>query len=745
MMAELEQPEQQEELFTFDARRYLKALRRYIFPVLALVALAITAAVIYTSKQTKVYEAKASVQIEPRLRDLLGQGEHGVLDLATNGADYYNQQLEVLNSHAVAKQTVKRTVTKQSAREPAIRKVGDMLLDPAHQMLKQEEKDEIAVARLQSTISVASRGQNRTLYVTVRHEDPEFAAAIANAHVASYVDYTAGILGEQSQTASKALQDEFSKTAQALQDAETDLFKFQKKNEILTVALDERQKLASTSITSFTVRMNEARARRIELASKLARMQKASEKDVLESPILMMGDSASFDVLRAQYYTERNVFLQMEKELGPKNLDYQKQKSKVDNIYNALQSEARRIVGGVQEQHAAALAAEMALASEVERHKQQVEHLMQEAFDLGPKVVVGLNEKLRAKKAFEDEYSRLRSRLSASESTERIMSTKDNTANDKSNVKPLDEAQVPTVPVSPKLSVNIAFATVLSLMLGMGLVFLSVFLDRTVKNTTDAQQAAGVPVLGIVPTLGVNGDNKGRDLYVHQHPKSLIAECCRALRTNILFSAAERNLKTLIVSSANQREGKTTLVIYLGTTMAQGGQRVLLIDTDMRRPRLHSSLGVSRQSGLSNLILGDQDYDQVIKTTDIPNLYVLPCGPLPPNPAELLMTKRFEAVLAELGNRFDRIILDSPPVQAVTDAVVLSKLADGAILVVRADKTLREDIRRSVRQMRDVGGRVVGAIVNEVEAGDRSYYGYGYGYGADEVEAKNPEPATTGV
>ena len=163
---------------------------------------------------------------------------------------------------------------------------------------------------------------------------------------------------------------------------------------------------------------------------------------------------------------------------------------------------------------------------------------------------------------------------------------------------------------------------------------------------------------------------------------------------------------------------------------------MLLIDTDMRRPRLHASTGVPRQTGLSNLILGDQNYEDVIKTTDIPNLYVLPCGPLPPNPAELLMTKRFETVLAELSERFDRVILDSPPVGAVTDAVVLSKLVDGVILVVRADKTLREDVRQSAKAIHDVGGWIFGVIVNEINPGDRSYYSYGYGY-----DSKDPAPA----
>jgi capsular exopolysaccharide synthesis family protein len=157
----------------------------------------------------------------------------------------------------------------------------------------------------------------------------------------------------------------------------------------------------------------------------------------------------------------------------------------------------------------------------------------------------------------------------------------------------------------------------------------------------------------------------------------------------------------------------------------------------MRRPRLHASLGVPRQKGLSNLIVGEDSYEEVIKSTEITNLYVLPCGPVPPNPAELLMSKRFAHVLEELKSRFDRVILDSPPLQAVTDAVVLSKLTDGVVLVVRAGKTLRDDVKRSVRQIRSVDGGIVGVILNEFNANDRSYYyyNYGYGYGEDVKEA----------
>jgi len=309
-----------------------------------------------------------------------------------------------------------------------------------------------------------------------------------------------------------------------------------------------------------------------------------------------------------------------------------------------------------------------------------------------------------------------------------------------SYAKPLDKARVPTVAVSPSLRVNMMVAGSLALTLGLGFVILIVFLDRSIKTTADAQLAGGTSVLGVVPALKEAGsiDDHARDMYVHTHPNSPVAECCRSLRTNILFSSADKRLKTIIVSSPNPREGKTTVVMYLGTTMAQSGQRVLLIDTDMRRPRLHVSTGVSRQHGISDLILGAQNYDDVIKATEVPNLFVLPCGPLPPNPAELLMTKRFEAVLAELATRFDRVILDSPPLGAVTDAVVLSKIADGVILVARSRKTLREELRRAAKQIRDVKGQIFGLILNELDdrgSGGYSYYSYHYGYNPKDPEA----------
>ncbi len=709
-------PAPDEQLFDFDFARYIDGFRKYFWAVIAIMALAITAAVIYTKRQPKMYEAHASVQIEPRLPDLLGQRQELISRANIGGSDYYAQQKQVLASYRLIRQSVEthQLYNKLLSQEERGERKLEALID-------------LATLKLTGMLSVTYPAENRIMYVIVRSASPELAAEIANDHVSTYVDYSKGLVSTDTKKASGALSTEFDEVEGKLRASESALYEFQRANDLLAVSIEERQSLVSSGITAYTVKLNETHAKRLELGALLDRMRKAADVEVLSSPILMLGQNSSFDTLRATYYTERNKFIEMEKEIGPKNLAYQMQKAKIDDLYSALQTEARRMLAGLEEQVAAASATETAL-------KREVDKATKEALELGPKIVA-YNELLRRKKSDEDRYNILRSRLSTSELSDRMFQNFDST-----NVRPLDPALVPSTPVSPRLRVNVAAAGILSLFLGLGLVFLIVFFDRSIKSTADAQQAAGVPVLGIIPILEAaelaDTTESSRDLFVHKQPTSRVAECCRSIRTNILFSAADRQIKTIVVSSPNPREGKTTSVIYLGTTMAQSGQRVLLVDTDMRRPRLHVSLGVPRQTGLSNLIVGDQDYDAVIRTTDIPNLFVLPCGPLPPNPAELLMSHRFETVLAELAKRFDRIILDSPPLQVVTDAVILSKRADGVILVVSAGKTLREEARRAAKQIKDVDGTIFGVIVNAIEPDSRSGYYYSY-YGYTE---KTPEP-----
>jgi capsular exopolysaccharide synthesis family protein len=198
----------------------------------------------------------------------------------------------------------------------------------------------------------------------------------------------------------------------------------------------------------------------------------------------------------------------------------------------------------------------------------------------------------------------------------------------------------------------------------------------------------------------------------------------------------------MLVTSSGPQEGKSTTVISLGIAMAQSGNRVLVVDTDMRRPRLHKAFGLPNDTGVTSLLVTDGTLEQAIKSTEVPGFFVLPCGPVPPNPAELLHTRAFSDLLKRLTKEFDRIILDSPPIGAVADAVVLATQVDGVALVLKADRTSREMAKRGVRSLLSVNAKIFGAILNNVELGDPKYGGYyhayrsyGYYYGEKKDEA----------
>ncbi|HEX2689700.1 MAG TPA: polysaccharide biosynthesis tyrosine autokinase [Kofleriaceae bacterium] len=724
-MAESSEPAAHEELvLAIDFRRYLNALRKYVWLLAALVIMSVAGAVVYTTRQTAIYQATASVQVEPKLPDLLGTGDmFNVAGASGASGEYYKQQKQVLSSFTLIQKTVDQNDL-----------IPKLLSEAERKDLSHDEELEFATRRLKNDLVVTYPEADRIFYVSVRNPSAENAKLIADAHVTTYESYAKGLLQLSSNSATEALQAEFTDAETKLRAAEQKIYDFQTKNDMVAVTIEAQQSLVQNNILSFTAKLNDARAREIELAAKLAEMKKEQGEDVLSNPTIMMGDNPSYETLRTQYYTEKIRLLELEKDLGPKHPDYVVQKQKVDLLYQALQGEMTILIRGTQDLYNAQLAANAGLSSEVEKYKQ-------EAKKLSPLIAI-YDELVREKKEFDDKYNILRTRLSSTQMTGNLSSII-------SNVRGLDRAQLPTKPVSPNMRVNVAVAAIMALVVGLAVIFLLVFLDRSIKSVTDATQSAEAPVLGVIPqvtSLDLDGkdDDRARDMYVHENPKSSIAECCRSLRTNILFSAADRELKTLAVSSANQREGKTTSVIYLGTTMAQSGQRTLLIDSDMRRPRLHKSTNVALSPGLSNLLIGDEDYDNLIKPTEVKDLFVLPCGPTPPNPAELLLTKRFEIVLGELAKRFDRIILDSPPIQPVTDAVVLSKRVDGVVLVVRASKTMRDELRRSTRMIRDVGGSIVGVIINELDVRDRYYGGYGYGgYGYGGYVDHDPQTGKT--
>ncbi|MEL6182117.1 MAG: polysaccharide biosynthesis tyrosine autokinase, partial [Myxococcota bacterium] len=297
--------------------------------------------------------------------------------------------------------------------------------------------------------------------------------------------------------------------------------------------------------------------------------------------------------------------------------------------------------------------------------------------------------------------------------------------------------------------VNLALGLLLGLVLGLGSAFVLEMLDNTVKSQEDIEGYLGVTFLGMVPrmkldadpsTLGLNPTaQQDTELYVHTYPKSTLAECCRTIRTNILFMSPDNNLDRLLITSAGPLEGKTATASNIATAMAQSNTRILLVDTDMRRPRLHKVFGLKNKVGLSSLLLGEATYEEAIQKTEVPNLDLLVCGPIPPNPAELMHTERFLECLRNFDTRYDRVIFDSPPTIAVTDSMILSNLVDGVIFVIHGGHASKELVRRALAKLKAVNAPLLGAVLNNVDLDSRAYgqhyryyRRYGQYYEADE-------------
>jgi capsular exopolysaccharide synthesis family protein len=316
------------------------------------------------------------------------------------------------------------------------------------------------------------------------------------------------------------------------------------------------------------------------------------------------------------------------------------------------------------------------------------------------------------------------------------------------NVRILDLAQVPSGSVSPDIPRAIGVAVAIGLLLAFGLAVLIESLDNTIKSQEDLEEGVGLSFLGLIPSIplepkdssdkpapgnghpGTPAVPQSKDVFVWLNPKSSVAECCRSIRTNLLFMTPDKPARTLLITSAGPQEGKTTVAVNLAISLAQSGQSILLVDTDMRRPRLHRAFAIpGNVDGLSKAVVGECDVLSVVRETGIPNLFVLPCGACPPNPAELLHADRFKRIVEQLTQRYDRVIFDSPPVAAVTDPVILARLTEGTVFVAKAGTTSRDALSRAYRQLTMDGGvNVLGCVVNDLDVAKHSRYGYYYYY-----------------
>lgn len=320
------------------------------------------------------------------------------------------------------------------------------------------------------------------------------------------------------------------------------------------------------------------------------------------------------------------------------------------------------------------------------------------------------------------------------------------------NVRIIDPAKPVYAPIKPKKKMNLIMGVILGLGLGVGITFMLEYFDNSVRSVDDVEKV-GIPILGSIPVIKLEEAAKkihqsrkygagkkqlnaheartiaGR-LITHFAPKSPISEAYRSLRTSIQYAKADTPIKTIVVTSPGPQEGKSTTVANLAITIAQMGTKILLVDTDLRRPVLHSIFNLNRSKGISNYLVGKIPIEEAFFKTEIDNLYVMPCGTLPPNPSELLGSKSMQKCIEELKEIFDIVLFDSPPIMAVTDAAVLSSKVDGLILVVKSGQTDRNAVARSYEILKNIPNNILGALLNvvNVEGVYGSYYYYYYHY-----------------
>jgi succinoglycan biosynthesis transport protein ExoP len=311
------------------------------------------------------------------------------------------------------------------------------------------------------------------------------------------------------------------------------------------------------------------------------------------------------------------------------------------------------------------------------------------------------------------------------------------------NISVVDYAIVPDGPVGPARMRSVMLAFVLALALGVGLALFLEYLDDTIHSTDDVEKFLRLPALAVIPAMGAarrrlrssatsiqtrNGNSGGNpELLLHVNGRSALAESYRQLRTSVLLSTAGRAPRTLLVTSSLPGEGKTTTAVNTAISLAQTGNSVVIIDADMRRPRLRSIFDLTERAGLSSILSSEMNQETMLQTIardEASGLHVLTAGPIPPNPAELLGSDQMRKLISVLSNKFTHIVIDSPPISSFTDGVLIASVVDGVLLVVHGGKSSRGVVRRSRQLLLDVGAKIFGVVLNNVSVRSNDYYYY---------------------
>lgn len=717
--------------------------RKWSIITLTMIVMMVTVLVVLSL--TPIYRAGTTLLIEQK-QAKIGSIEQ-LYGLEGGSNEFLQTQFELLKARSLAERVVRelnltthREFDPRQQPEPLIDIKGllanlsiDALtpgtmpsdLEVTAEMLEEKIFDDVTKAFMER-ISIEPQGKSQLVKVQVDMADPVMAARAANMLSNGFIEGQLEASMEMSATATTWMNSRMGELRSKLKIAETALQEYRERENLVDMGGVGAISAAELSATSD--RMVDARRNRAEAESLYRQVQSMRNAgwERLASVSAVLGDPLIVQFKTNEAKAQAKVD-ELSKRYGARHPTMEAARSELTAAQASLRGQVEQVVAGIERNYQLAVANENSLRASVNANKAQIQDISRKEFKLRE-----LQREVDSNRALYDTFL---TRLKETAATSDL---------DSANARIVDHATVPTEPVKPKKALIVIIATLLAGFVGIGLVLLLEALNNTFKSTDEIENLLNLPVLGILPLIKKADRKQIANLFTSDSDKSF-SESIRTIRTSVVLSAMDEPHKILVVTSSVPGEGKSTVAANLAFALGQM-EKVLLIDADMRRPTLAKNFGFAIGTpGLANLIAGTAKLEECIKEVD--GVDVLSAGAVPPNPLELLSSERFGKVIEFLRNKYDRVIIDSPPTQAVSDAMVLGTLANALIYVVRSEHTAKPLVVKGVGQLLQSNAPVTGIVLNQVDIKKAQKNGYSYGgyydyYGYSESsQVKKPAKA----
>jgi polysaccharide biosynthesis transport protein len=677
---------------------------------------------VWTFSATPVYEGRVQLLLDPANPSVMKFQE--VTQSSYLSEQYFYQtQVTILRSRGLARRTIeamklwdspefggsgeKAPFSVAGALRGAAGWVAGLFVSPPAESGVPEAGETAKQSRVidafLDALTVAPIRNSSLVDVRFASPSPAIAAAVANMLAKQYIDQNLEYKFLSTKEASDWLAEQLTVERRKLEESEQALQKYRETGD--AVALEDRQNIVVQRLADLNAAYTQARTDRFEkeaLYNQLKSLQ--SDRSALDTfPAIL--SNAFIQQLKSQLADLQRQQAQMADRLGEKHPDMIKLNSAIENTEAKLQGELGKVVQSVRNEYLSAQAKERSLAAELEAQKAGALSLNRKGIAYGV-----LRREAESNKQM---YEALLQRAKETGISGELKA---------SNIRVVDQAEVPRRAVRPRKSVNLLLGLFGGVMAGVGLAFFVEYLDNRVKTADEIRQFLGLSFLGLVPGVPDHDLVEGQSPVISGSVPQNFAEAFREIRTSVMFSSADEGSRSVIVTSTQPSEGKSVVAANLAVSLAHAGLRVLLVDADMRKPRLHDLMKVKQEPGLSSLLAARAKANDVLQKTSTANLWIMPAGPNPPNPAELLGSTRFMDLLKTLGEHFDWLVLDSPPVMAVTDPSVVAHRTTGVIFVIGSEQVNRHKALTAVQKLQNSKARILGAVLNRANVKRNPYY-----------------------